>query len=436
MVCTKFHTKPAELRKAFLRTLLEQAREARSQQLFEAAEAPADTHVALSVAFLAPPSREKEVVQEMLETEELKDFIDQGDFNVQNVSPMSDDDPDVEPSSLPEGAMVASGPSRTEASVPASVAWLGSGDPEVRTSSPEPTDESSSEAESSSAPVAESSLAGSADTRAPRTCDATHKPWMVYNADGLPCAHWERKQPPLAKNLQDFDRLGYACGTEREPYELKHLLEWLRDFNCTDNLLSPTEETLTWESDNPEASQLVNQAHEVGHWYRFGFRKPVPEPFDGIAWSHREKWKHKWADYQRCIHSTNLYVLPKLLREGLMPGENPGKGGKCGVYCYRTSRATLGVKSSGYCVYVPPHEDGWFVGPRIEMQVALGKAHEGNIAVGAHQYCAWLGCYSATALWVHVIHEDDIRAAFSDQLALFYTVDKWRPEFVVPSAKV
>ena len=83
-------------------------------------------------------------------------------------------------------------------------------------------------------------------------------------------------------------------------------------------------------------------------------------------------------------------------------------------------------------VYTPPNQDGWFIGPRIEMQVAMGLAHQQRISVGSGQYAAWPGCFSATALWIHVIHEDALRAAYQSAVALHYVEDKWRPEFVVP----
>ena len=39
---------------------------------------------------------------------------------------------------------------------------------------------------------------------------------------------------------------------------------------------------------------------------------------------------------------------------------------------------------------------------------------------------------SATALWVHVVHEQDLKKAWADPIALCYVADTWRPELVVP----
>ena len=82
----------------------------------------------------------------------------------------------------------------------------------------------------------------------------------------------------------------------------------------------------------------------------------------------------------------------------------------------------------------PAQNDGTQWGPRLELQVALGCAQqEGRcMSVGAKQLAAWVGSYSVTALWVHLVTEEDLRQAQETAVSLYYGVDRWRPEFVVP----
>ena len=424
----------AQLRAATLRALLAQARDEISQQSAGPVEMPADTSTELSVALLAPPKQTQEVVHEMLATDDLRDFIDQGEFDKPDCeapATWSDDEEEGEPSSLPTLAETASGPSQASVDVPATATWLGGLEPGASSSSQAQAAEPAAVTSTTQTLPASSSAVQNTDGPLEPAAEEP-KPWLVYNKEGKPCAHWARASPPLADSLAKFDKLGYACHAPRTPFVMEDFLEFLKDFRCTDNLLPPTQEPLIWTSDNDDASNLGALLHAPGTWYRFGFEQPQQKPLDGTDTSNRNVWKHSWAQYTRCLHSTNLYVLPKTLREGLEPGPWPGKGNRYGVYCFPMTRVKWSVMSSGYCVYTAPRGDGWFIGPRIEMQVAMGLSHQTPIAVGAHQYCAWRGCYSATALWIHVIHEDDLRAAYSQEVALHYYVDKWRPEFMVP----
>jgi hypothetical protein len=95
---------------------------------------------------------------------------------------------------------------------------------------------------------------------------------------------------------------------------------------------------------------------------------------------------------------------------------------------------SLAVKSSGYCVYTSPHKDGTFWGPRLELQVAVGlsSAKQKHIHVGERQFAAFEESYSVSALWVHLVTQEEIRTAIQAPMKLWYVTDAWRPEFVVP----
>ena len=254
------------------------------------------------------------------------------------------------------------------------------------------------------------------------------KPWVVYKDNGVPCAHWERNSPPLAWNYADMVRLGYLCpNAVPVGSDIADVVEWLRDFGSCENLASPIQLRFDWRAGGNMSDP--SKLHSVGRWYRFDFRQPRPAPLDGTDMSSPTKWCHPWGDYRRCIHSTNFYVLPQILRHGLQPGPNLGRGTVRGVYCYEMVGEALAVKSSGYCLYISPQNDGTFWGPRLELQVARG--YKKTIGVGAKQLAACEGSYSVTALWVHLVTQEELRLVEQSPVKLFYTVDAWRPEFVV-----
>ena len=122
-------------------------------------------------------------------------------------------------------------------------------------------------------------------------------------------------------------------------------------------------------------------------------------------------------------------MLPQILRHGLQPGPNLGRGTVRGVYCYEMVGEALAVKSSGYCLYTSPQNDGTFWGPRLELQVARG--YKKTIGVAAKQLAACEGSYSVTALWVHLVTQEELRLVEQSTFKLFYVVDAWRPQFVV-----
>jgi hypothetical protein len=58
--------------------------------------------------------------------------------------------------------------------------------------------------------------------------------------------------------------------------------------------------------------------------------------------------------------------------------------------------------------------------------------HAKSISVGGRQYAAFEGSYTMTALWVHLITQDELRLALQEAVRLWYYIDAWRPEFLVP----
>ena len=227
------------------------------------------------------------------------------------------------------------------------------------------------------------------------------------------------------------------CQSTKTPVgKIEDVVEWLRDNGVAGNLMSPILTSFEWPCG--DSKQKASELHNFGKWYRFELRQPQSAPLTGTNTSSSTKYSHPWADYRRCIHSTNLYVLLCILHQGLHPGKHPGRGGVRGVYCYEMITQSLAVKSSQYCVYTSPQSDGVFWGPRLELQVALGCAmhHRRSISVGQRQYAAFEGSFSVTALWVHVITQEELQMAWQKTVRLWYVLDAWRAEFVVPKDAV
>ena len=84
-------------------------------------------------------------------------------------------------------------------------------------------------------------------------------------------------------------------------------------------------------------------------------------------------------------------------------------------------------------MYAHPDKDGFFWGPRLELQVAMGKSgNPHQISVGSRQWAPGKGQYSVTALWIHVIHQEELKREYEGGTRLHFNVDDWRPEFLVP----
>jgi drug/metabolite transporter superfamily protein YnfA len=226
--------------------------------------------------------------------------------------------------------------------------------------------------------------------------------------------------------------LGLLSQRRKVIASIEDVVAWLKDHHVVANLKPPVLTAFEWPG--KVSIREAEQIHSFGKWYRFELRKPQPAPIAGTDTTSSTKYSHPWADYRRCIHSTSLYVLPSILHQGLLPGKHPGKGGVRGVYCYEMITQSLAVKSSQYCVYASPQNDGVFWGPRLEIQVAVGCAmhHAKSISVGGRQYAAFEGSYTMTALWVHLITQDELRLALQEAVRLWYYIDAWRPEFLVP----
>jgi len=188
------------------------------------------------------------------------------------------------------------------------------------------------------------------------------KPWLVVNSQGRPCAHWERRSPPLADSLATFDEGGFRYDVPRGEFRVATLVSFFERLHCGERLTPPREEPFTWSRGANAA--LGDQMHSHGRWFRFAYREPHPAALPGTDTSDPFVWRHAWYDYERCIHSTSVYNVPKVLRDGLLPGGREGKGSVQGVYCYPMEGVALATKSSGYCVYSSPCEDGWFWGFR------------------------------------------------------------------------
>ena len=428
---------PAAMFKATMRAILTEARARLGHAPLgdsagaQAAESAED----MAVALLVSPQAQAEAVRNVLDSTTLRKFLEEEDND--NVidepwepdwDPLEEtapDDADDLRDDVPSSSSLVPAGSGSAATA-SSMAWLGG--------------------EEALAPLAPAAAAASSSTTAwlggpdqplrtslqkrQESSSNVEKPWVVFNKEGRPCAHWERKHPPYAQTLHEFDIGGYAYNVD-VPFKPERFFQFFQKYDCGDNLLDMREARFPWTASG-DAVQLLRKPHEPGRWFRFQLREPRPRPAPRTDISNPLVWSHPDAGYIRCMHCTCMYNVPKLLREGLVPGPNSGKGTTHEVYCYPMEGAALATKSSGYCIYTSPFEDGWLWGARCEMQVAKGWSWKRKLAVGAAQLAAWEGSYSMTALWVHVMHEQEVRKAYGEQVVLYYQVDKWNPIYVEP----
>ena len=399
----------------------------------EAATQAAETAEDMSVALLVSPQAEAQAVRNVLDSTTLREYLAEEDAVDETEEPwqpdwgipddMEPDDDDTVPADAPSSSSLVPTGADSAATV-STIAWLG-GDEAPAALAPS----------TASASASTSVWLGGPDRPLAATSQSTKKsssnvtqPWIVKNAEGLPCAHWNRMHPPYANSLQTFDSGGY-CYDKQTPFQINRFFQFFEQHKCGGNLRDVREAQFPWTAAGT-AAELVQEMHAPGRWFRFQLREPHPCALDGTDRSSPLVWKHPTGGYIRCMHCTCLYNVPKLLRNGLVPGPYPGKGGVIGVYCYPMEGAALATRSSGYCMYTSPFEDGWFWGARCEMQVAKGLSVKRKIAVGNAQLAPWIGSYSMVALWIHVMHEQELRTAYDKPVTLYYLVDKWNPDLV------
>lgn len=225
----------------------------------------------------------------------------------------------------------------------------------------------------------------------------------VFNKCGQSCAHFERIDPPILYQLP-LPRQPCSSTEVRHERGRRILLQWMSMRPVVrDALMEPVERAYEWY-DSPNSSRLLAKVHDVGRWFWFELRQWIPaKPLHCTLVN--GTYCLRGNCYETGIHSASMYTLNKTLRLGLRPGPNPGKGGKTGVYCFR-SHGRNATSSSGYAVYSDLDGSDIYFAPRYQLQIQTWRAGEagiGNISVGSSQLCLQPSMFHLQGVWVHMI---------------------------------
>ena len=199
-------------------------------------------------------------------------------------------------------------------------------------------------------------------------------------------------------------------------------------------LYRPIEQPFLWHAAT-EPGLACTSMHDVGKWYYFKLRRPVPG-FPESTQLHMPRPTLGGKVFEEMVHCCSMYTLANSVLNGILPGPEKGKGGRLGVYAYkRKSTKGTAIKSSGYCVYQSLCNCGCgiFFGPRLCLEVQTWRAWElgSKMSMGDGQMCLQPDSFHFVGFYVHVITRDDldIWEAGADSGNLWFACGKWDPQY-------
>ena len=217
---------PIAIRIAILKALLHEARGKLGRyqpQLTPTAE-PADTAVELSVALLVPATSEAEVVRGMINSDTMQEMLEEEwDGEATGFYPDwggSDHDDEGAGAVLTQGSSASSwlGPETPSEPSPAAPSAVPAAT-QLSAAAPPPRGATGS---TTLAAVDVTTAVVDVGSEVGRPQD--EKPWLVVNSQGHPCAHWERRSPPLADSLATFDEGGFRYDVPRGEFRVATLV--------------------------------------------------------------------------------------------------------------------------------------------------------------------------------------------------------------------
>jgi hypothetical protein len=244
----------------------------------------------------------------------------------------------------------------------------------------------------------------------------------ALDENGAAVAHY-RSTVPVRGELEKFPVGDVSVGRRRFLHDMgRQLLEdWIDQRPALRaRLRSVTTRPFTWfdDSGNP-----LLDVHDVGCWMYLELKEwqpPPPSPvqnFTGRPSLHGNV-------FEEAVHCSSMYCLESAVVKGLVPGREEGRGGKTGVYAYRTSsRLKLAVSSSGYCVYDALCSHNIFFGPRFMLEVQGWRAGEpdiGRIGVGDGQICLQPNMFHLRGVYVHIVTPEDMATCPDTAKMLYY----------------
>ena len=180
----------------------------------------------------------------------------------------------------------------------------------------------------------------------------------------------------------------------------------------------------------------LTDLHDIGRWYYYKLRKELP-PFPEGTRLHMTRPMLAGESFTQLVHCGSMYGLASIVMNGLAPSATPGRGGKLGLYCFKTQRRQVyASKSSSYCCYESLCKCGHdiFFGPRFMLEGQMWRVHdEGGFAAGQGQQCVPAGAYHLVGVYVHVMTRDelDLLHELSEANKLWFKCGHWDPQYEV-----
>ena len=255
------------------------------------------------------------------------------------------------------------------------------------------------------------------------------------DADGKPCAHYRASTPskePLVKIPRMF---GPDHRLTAHQVGERILEKWFEARpELRQRLYRPIEQPFLWHAAT-EPGLACTSMHDVGKWYYFKLKRPVPGFPEGTQ-LHMPRPTLGGKVFEEMVHSCSMYTLANCVFNGVLPGPVKGKGGRLGVYAFkRKSAKATAIKSSGYCVYqsLCNCDCGIFFGPRLCLEVQSWRSWElgSKMSMGDGQMCLQPDSFHFVGFYVHVITRDDldIWEAGADSGNLWFACGKWDPQY-------
>lgn len=255
------------------------------------------------------------------------------------------------------------------------------------------------------------------------------------NKDGRPCSHYQRTLPPsvpldkvpLSLPSPDARLVAHEVGKQI-------LQDWLHLRPALAERLKPMRERPFFFFDAQNGGEPFLHLHDIGCWVHLELKEWMPPPPQGTV-QFLKRPTLGGNVFEQAVHCCSMYTVMASVLDGVWPGPEEGRGGKTGVYAFRTeSSQKLAWSSSGYCVYEALCGHDIFFGPRLLFEVQTWRAGEdgiGNIGVGAGQLCLQPGMFHLRSVVVHMMTPEDLRLGelSPDAAGLWFSCGRWQPEY-------
>jgi hypothetical protein len=261
------------------------------------------------------------------------------------------------------------------------------------------------------------------------------------DADGKPCAHY-RASTPGKEELVKIPRM-FGPDHRLTAHQVGEVIlsRWFgARLELRQRLYKPIEQPFLWHL-NTQPESVCTSIHDIGKWYYIKLKREVPQFPEGTQ-THMPRPTLGGNVFEEMVHCCSMYSLANCVINGVLPGPEPGKGGKTGVFAYkRKGTKPTAIKSSGYCVYTSLCNCGCgiYFGPRLCLEVQSWRTQElGSMSMGEGQMCVQPNAFHFVGFYVHVMTRDDLDIwdAGADSGNLWFNCGKWDPQYEISPACV